>query len=55
MKFFQHENLFWTILLPEWVVAICAEKFHRTREQIIEMIRIEDMASFESGDLDLTG
>lgn len=46
----KHENLFWTILLPEWLIAICAQKFAKSKEQIIAQIRNDEQDSFEAND-----
>lgn len=40
---FQYENLFWTILLPEWAIAVCVRKFRRCKEKILQQIQKDDM------------
>ena len=39
---FQHENLFWTILLPEWVVSICMKKFDLDKSEVLAKIKHDD-------------
>lgn len=47
---FQHENLFWTILLPEWIIAICAKKFNKSKEELLESIQNDEQDSFNAND-----
>lgn len=42
------ENLFWNILLPEWLIAICARALSKTKKQILEQIEIDEQQSFEA-------
>lgn len=46
----KYENLFWTILLPEWLIAICAQKFSQTKEQILLQIDKDEKDSFNAND-----
>lgn len=51
MNIFQHENLFWTILLPEWTIGICRKKFEkRSREEVIDQIEKDEETSFNADD-----
>lgn len=43
-----YENLFWTILLPEWLIAICAQKFCKSKDQIISQIKTDEEHSFNA-------
>lgn len=43
-----YENLFWTILLPEWLIAILAQKFSKSKEQIISQINTDEENSFNA-------
>lgn len=43
-----YENLFWTILLPEWLIAICAQKNSKSKEQIISQIKSDEEHSFNA-------
>lgn len=45
---FQFENLFWTILIPEWVIAICCKKNDASKDVIIRQILEEDEIEFSS-------
>lgn len=44
----KYENLFWKILLPEWLIGICAQKFSLSREQIIHQITKDEQDSFDA-------
>lgn len=46
-----YENLFWKILLPEWLIAICAKQFSCSKEQIIAQIKEDDEHSFNEQNL----
>lgn len=50
VKHLQYENLFWTILLPEWLIAICAKKFLKSKEEIITQIKNDEQNSFDAND-----
>lgn len=43
-----HENLFWTIILPEWLIAICVKQLSCSKEQIIAQIKKNDEDSFNA-------
>lgn len=47
---FQFENLFWTILIPEWAIAICSKKFLAQKSEIIANILDEDQKELKKGD-----
>lgn len=42
------ENLFWSIILPEWLIAICMKKFSCSKEHIIAQIKQNDEDSFNA-------
>lgn len=46
----KYENLFWTILLPEWLIAVCAQKYFKSKEQIITQIKNDDQDSINAND-----
>lgn len=48
-----YENLFWSILLPEWLIGICMKKFSCTKKQIIEQLKKDEENSLDSLDLSL--
>lgn len=48
-----YENLFWSILLPEWLIAICMEKFSCSKKKIIEQLQKDEQNSLDSLDLSL--
>lgn len=50
VKNLQYENLFWTILLPEWLIGTCAKKFSKTKEEIITQIKNDEQNSFDAND-----
>lgn len=43
-----HENLFWKIILPEWVIAILMKQFSSSREEIIAQILKDEQDSFNA-------
>lgn len=45
-----YENLFWSILLPEWFIAICMKKFSHTKEEVIAQIKKDDEDSLKAND-----
>lgn len=50
-KYFEnaiHEKLFWKIILPEWLIAICVKEFARTEEEILEQIKEDNDDSFNA-------
>lgn len=50
---FQHENLFWKVMLPEWALVICMEKFSMTKADVLKKINEQDIdANNNSFDLD---
>lgn len=48
-----YENLFWAILLPEWLIAICMKKISYSKKGIIEQLKKDDEDSLDSLDLSL--
>lgn len=48
-----YENLFWSILLPEWLIAICMKKFSYSKKEIIEQLKKDEQNSLDSLDLSL--
>lgn len=53
-KYFErpiYENLLWTIILPEWLIAICMKKFSRSREEIIDQVKKDDEDSFNANQI----
>lgn len=42
------ENLFWTILLPEWLIEVCAKQFSCSKQQILAQIKEDDEDSFNA-------
>lgn len=50
VKHFRFENLFWTILLPEWIIAICAKKYLKSKKEIITQIKNDEQDSFDAND-----
>lgn len=52
----RYENLFWTILLPEWLIEICSNQFSLSKTQVVAQIKMDDEDSINgqnSFDLDL--
>lgn len=43
-----YENLLWTILLPEWLIGVCALKVRKTKQEIIEKLKIDEQNSFDA-------
>lgn len=43
-----YENLLWTILLPEWLIGVCAMKYRNTKQEIIDKIKIDEQNSFDA-------
>lgn len=43
-----YENLLWTILLPEWLIAVCAKKYCKSNEEIIEQVKNDEQNSFDA-------
>lgn len=43
-----YENLFWSIILPEWLIAICVKKFSSSKEDIINQVKKDDEDSFNA-------
>lgn len=37
-----YENLFWTIIIPEWLIGICMKQYSRSKEQIIAQIKKDE-------------
>lgn len=50
IKNLQYENLIWTILLPEWLIAICGKKFSKSKDEIITQIKNDEQNSFDAND-----
>lgn len=49
-----HENLFWSIILPEWLIAICMKKFSFSKSQIIHQISKDEEDSLNAIQIDLS-
>lgn len=49
-EYLQFENLFWSILLPEWVIGICQKEFSHTKEEIIRKIMQDEEDSMNAND-----
>lgn len=47
---FQHENLFWTILLPEWAIAVCSKKYGKSKGEVLNQIKKDEEDSFLADD-----
>lgn len=45
-----YENLFWTILLPEWLIGICMKKFSKTKDEVIDQVKKDDEDSLNAND-----
>lgn len=53
---FQRENLFWTILLPEWALAICAKKFGKSnKEDVIKQLKKDEEDSLNADNSFMSG
>lgn len=50
--YFQHENLYWKILAPEWALQIFMKKFSLNREEAIEQLKKQDAAKNKDDDDD---
>lgn len=50
-----YQNLLWSILLPEWLIAICIQKFSLSKEEVLSQIKKDEEDSFIANDsFDLT-
>lgn len=50
IEYLKYENLFWTILIPEWLIAMCTKKFSQSKEQILAQIKKDEDDSFNAND-----
>lgn len=46
-----YENLFWSIILPEWLIAICMKQYSRSKNQIIDQIKKDEEDSFDANQI----
>lgn len=45
---FQHENLFWTLMVPEWSMQIFMDHFELSRDEAIEVLQDQDKVKIEN-------